>query len=233
MLDGFRNFEKHFKDFRLINYDRQKQDVIAAFLESSEIVLHREQVATQKHDRIFNKSLSASQANLVTQISREFKGTPIAALFVEYLLRQPSVGRDPFYDRTTHAHLLDVYRETLTRINAHLPSDQPLATDTRDNVEMPDQIATQDISHLLGFFQQTLRYKPRLSPLRKLLNLALRLRWPGLPLNFDPAAYALLNPDLPPRGINLYAHFVEQGREEGRPYRLKGLEKGMQGWDSP
>lgn len=231
MLDGFRNFERHFKDFRLINYDRKKRDVIAAFLETGGIALHREQSAAQKSDRIFNKSLSASQANLVTQINREFKGSPIGALFVEYLLRQPSAGRDPFYDRTTHARLLEVYRDTLVRINARLPGDQPLATGTRDDADTPDQIAMQDISHLLGFFQQTLRYKPRLSPLRKLLNLTLRLRWRQLPLNFDPAAYALLNPDLPRRGLNLYAHFVEQGREEGRPYRLKGLEKGMQ-WEA-
>lgn len=228
MLDGFGNFARHFKDFRVINYDHEKKDVIAAFMKTSGIDLPAEQSAAPKRERVFNKSLSASQANLVTQVNREFGGSPIGALFVEYLLRQPSEGRDTFYDRATHALLLETYRETLARINARLPDDRPLATCTRDSADTPDLIAAQDIRHLLGFFRQTLRYKPRLSPLRKLLNLILRLRWPRLPMNFDPAAYALLNPDLKHRGIALYAHYVERGREEGRPYRLKGLEKGMQ-----
>lgn len=225
MLDGFRNFERHFKDFRLINYDQKKQDMIASFLEIGEIKLHREQSAKQKSNRIFNKSLSASQANLVTHINSELKGSPIGTLFVEYLLRQPSENQDSFYDRTVHTRLLEVYRDTLVHINTRLPGDQQLSIGYRNEADTPDQISALDIHHLLGFFQQTLRYKQRLSLIRKLLNLILRLRWRQLPLNFDPVNYALLNPDLPRHGINLYAHFIKQGRKEGRAYRLKGLEK--------
>lgn len=230
MLDGYRNFDRYFQDFRIINYDRSKKDVISAFLNTCGIALDRERPAAEASGRIFNKSLTASQANLIIQINREFKGSLIGALFVEFLLRQPSQSRDTFYDRETHAGLLEAYRATLASINLRLPAGEALATTPRDSTESSAHIDPQDIAHLLAFFKQTLRYRPNINPLRKLMNLALRLFWRRLPLNFDPASYALLNPDLPRRGTNLYAHYIKQGREEGRPYRLKGLEKGFQ-WE--
>lgn len=228
MLDGYRNFDKHFPNVRLINYDRSKKDVISAFLTTCGIALSRERPAAQASGRIYNKSLTAPQANLVIQINREFKGSPIGALFVEFLLRQPSPSRDTFYDRETHAALLEAYGTTLASINRRLPAGEALATSPRDDADSSVHNDPQDIALLLAFFKQTLRYRPNLNPLRKLMNLALRLCWRRLPLNFDPVSYALLNPDLPQRGIALYAHYIKQGREEGRPYRLKGLEKGFQ-----
>jgi len=41
-----------------------------------------------------------------------------------------------------------------------------------------------------------------------------------LPVEFDPALYFQLNPDLVKSGMNPYSHFINWGRKEGRPWRI-------------
>lgn len=225
MLDGYSHFARHFQNLQLINYDSRKKDVIGAFLETCAIDLASSLASETSAGRVYNKSLTASEANLVIQLNRTFAGTPLGALFVEHLLRQPAQGKDHFYDRATHARLLENYRDILDSINRRLPADAPLADSPR---EQQGTLASSevDITNLLAFFRLAMSYKPATGPLHKLANLVRRVRWPDLPLNFDAQAYTQLNPDLAP-GIDPYAHYMQIGRKEGRPYRLKGLEKGF------
>ncbi|MCI0467351.1 MAG: hypothetical protein L0Y57_10160 [Beijerinckiaceae bacterium] len=45
---------------------------------------------------------------------------------------------------------------------------------------------------------------------------------PDLPLDFDPAAYLLANPDLLMARVDPYRHFLDHGRKEGRSWRIDG-----------
>jgi hypothetical protein len=45
---------------------------------------------------------------------------------------------------------------------------------------------------------------------------------PAIPLDFDPAAYLLANPDLLMARVNPYRHFLNHGRVEGRSWRIDG-----------
>lgn len=168
MLDGFGRYAKYFGKITLINYDHAKRDVIDAFLTACQLSVD----ITDKGlgNRVANKSLRASEANLVILINNTLPGSPLGSLFVEYLLRQPPSTPDDYYNSAAHSLLLEHYKDTIAAINMHLPAGEKISDYLRERTDTPPQIELTDLSHLLMFFQQTLDYPADASRLRKLLR---------------------------------------------------------------
>ncbi len=198
-------------DVRLRNYDMHKHDLIETLLQEigvdSAVAGLRERAAGEH-----NPSISYWQAKAIV-MAHETIGSPLLnALLVNRFRAQPERRRDP-YSQELDERLLQAFADEIATINLHLPSGEALRTKVRHAAGPVDPGFSEDnMKQFMGVVQECLASQEVRAPA---LNL------PGLPADFDPALYLLLNSDVAAAGMDAAYHYLNHGRYEGRAYTGK------------
>lgn len=219
MFTGFERFSQHFTDLRLVNYDHCKRNIFSAFMQAAAIDERQIPALQAGQKRFANASLTHSQARLITEINQQYGQCSFAQEMINYLIRQAPARQEDFYSSTLHQLLLQEYAAEIAAINAHLPQEQQLAMQLRPDQDSDAGIRPEDRATLDDFVHRASQLRPSVSLMQRLRNRILRQQLKSLPINFDPAGYRTLNPDLP-QDIDPYSHYNSHGLSEGRPYRV-------------
>jgi hypothetical protein len=106
-------------------------------------------------------------------------------------------------------------RDDIETLNALLEPDQRLRVALRQGKSLSDlSISYENVGLLLEVLSDTVTKRPASNdrPSQEWLEL-------GLPEDFDPERYLLLNPDVARAGLGAEYHYLNHGRWESRVYK--------------
>ena len=196
-------------DVRLFNYAAHRHDLPAVVLR--QLGLDSDQPEWARPGKgLSNPSLAYWQAAQIAKVAGRVGSPLLSALVVGKYRENTERVPDP-YLRDLDRRMLDHLQETLHRLNEILPEGEKLRTVPREEAAASDDtIPERGWDQLLDLVREAfaLQAKPVQSRRR-----------PGLPDDFDPEVYLLLNPDVRQAGVNPEMHYIRHGAFEGRKYR--------------
>jgi hypothetical protein len=118
---------------------------------------------------------------------------------------------DPYFPNLD-VQILDHLRKPIQRLNTLLAEgeklrEHPRKSESTDN----DQTNFARMTPFMEVVREVLEMQPTQPRIR---------HKKGLPADFDPRVYVLLNPDLKADGVNPVKHYLQHGVFEGRAYRF-------------
>lgn len=206
---------------KIVNYDSCRNDLAGAFLKAAGIEAAVDTSRDDAAETIYNRSLSPSEALLLSMVNTVFEGSHLPAFFRYSLLGRtdyaPPAGT--YYNREIDALILDRYRDIIGKINAVIIGDG-LRSCLRDVQTGEVRIQAQDMVILIETLRRAIARQARRVPLlQKLKHAVMAGLLRTVPQDFDPEAYLFMNRDVAAAGLNPYVHYARHGCREGRPYR--------------
>jgi hypothetical protein len=203
------DFFKSGWDVRLVNYDFNKSNLLASFFE----VLGLKSIFQTSEEALGykNMSISFAQAEIITLTRSILNFSDVAAEFVSKYRSAPSDFSDPYFPDIDE-RLLEQHHKIIEQINSKLPKDQYLrSTALKDFSNSEFLFSRNDLKDLLSAIKNKIDKKD-VSPGNGLLI-------EGIPNDFDPEIYLLLNPDVSKANMDPYVHYKNHGKFEGRRFK--------------
>jgi hypothetical protein len=205
----------------LVNYDTFRNDLTGAFFRAAGIDSTLDETSPVRAGKIYNRSLSHSEALLLTIVNNAFAGSYFPTFFRHSLLGRtdyaPSVKH--YYNRDIDTAIMAGCGRCIEKIN-EVVLGGPLRTRPREEPTGAAVIEEQDIAALIEALHAVVERKSRPLPLmQKLKHAVLVALLKNIPRDFDPEAYLFMNKDVAVSGSHPYRHYAHHGRREGRPYR--------------
>jgi hypothetical protein len=219
MFRGFHDAKAAGLPLTLLNYDTYRSDIVGALFEAASLQRPRDTEFELKPSG-FNDSLTGPEAALLEVVdsklwNRDFSKTVMLLLAA----RSKSERHEPkFYSRDLHAHALQRYAEVIEGMNSVIIGDK-LSMATRDQQSTDITLTRSELAALLDALRRA-SGTGKEQAWRPPRRLRLSLPRPGLPRDFDPDAYLLLNPVVAGSGTNPRQHYRRHGRREMRRYKL-------------
>jgi hypothetical protein len=202
-------------DVTALSYDSCRSDLIASFLEAIGVRAPLERLSGFV-GKTHNPSLSFEEASLVVMAY-----TCGDLDFAPHLLASFHKRAAPFKDPViweVDQQIRTILRDDIETLNALLKPDQRLRVASRKGISLSDlAISHENVGLLLKVLSDAGGKRPASNhpPSQKWLEL-------GLPEDFDPERYLLLNPDVARAGLGAEYHYLNHGRWEGRVYKRAG-----------
>lgn len=196
-------------DLRLVNYDFHKSNLLASFFE----VLGLESTLQTSEEVLGykNMSISFAQAEIITLTRSILNFSDVAAGFISKYRSATSDVSDPYFPDIDE-RLLEQHHKIIERINSKLPKDQYLrSTALKDFSNSELLFSRNDLKELMIAIKNKIDKKD-VSPGNGLLI-------EGIPNDFDPEIYLLLNPDVSKANMDPYVHYKNHGKFEGRRFK--------------
>lgn len=192
-----------------INYDVHRKDIYGAFLRTIGLEDQSNDFAVPPKVNS-NPSFSYSQAAVLVQARNTVQSSLFAALLTKRFRNQKVIEKDP-YHRDIDVKILDFLKDDLERLNDFLPEGEKLRTTVREKTILaPPHVSMGILKTVMEVIDETMELEAR-RPNFKKVN--------GLPADFDPMAYLLINPDIEEAGADPVRHYLDNGRFEGRQYK--------------
>jgi len=205
----------------LINYDSCRYDLARAFLKAAGIDIPLDAASPAGAEKIYNRSLSHSEALLLTIVNNAFAGSYFPTFFRHCLLKRTDYAPRVtyYYNRDIDAAIIAGCGQCIEKIN-EVVLGGPLRIRPKEEPTGAAVIEEQDIAALIEALHVVVGQKSRRVPLLQRLKhtvlVALLKKVPG---DFDPDAYLFMNKDVAVSGAHPYRHYAKHGCREGRPYR--------------
>jgi len=195
-------------DAKLINYDTHRKDIFTPFLRAIGVSDKLGKFKVPSNSQT-TPSVSYSQATALVQARKIVRSPLFYALLTKRFRSQKESAPDP-YIRKLDQLIMDYMKESLERLNDLLPDGQKLRTTVRDE----DDLLSEKVS--LEILRSVMEVANEASELNTKRSVSRKLK--GLPADFDPLVYLLLNPDLEAAGVDPASHYLNNGRFEARRY---------------
>jgi hypothetical protein len=194
---------------KLINYDFHRSDIFSPFLRKLGLRDELGSFETPLTTRS-NPSLTYEQAVTLVQARQAINSQLFIALLIKRFRSQQESRRDPYVHKIDKI-ILEFLKEDLEKINTLLPDGQKLRTavrceqDGERDTSSPEALVTvmEVANEAIELAAKRAYFRPQA----------------GLPADFDPMVYLILNPDLEVAGVEPVHHYVTNGRFEGRKYK--------------
>lgn len=196
-------------DVRLVNYDFHKSNLLASFFQ----VLGLESTLQASEEVLGHKNMSISfaQAELITLTRSVLNFSDVAAEFISKYRSAPSNFSDPYFP-DIDKRLLERHHQIIEQINSKLPKDQYLRSAALKDYSNSELLFSRsDLKDLLIAIKNKINKKNESS-----VN---GLPIEGIPSDFDPDVYLLLNPDVSKANMDPYFHYTNHGKFEGRRFK--------------
>jgi hypothetical protein len=197
-------------DLRLINYDVHRKDIFSVLLRE----IGAEQALPQLcklANRPSNPSLSYWQAMQVVMANKHIGSSLLNASLAKRFRGETDNRPDPYF-REVDRMILDHLSKPIERLNALLPTGEKLRNTVRAS-ESDDKAGNGlSIEGMVSFMEvvaEVLDLERNRGPVKPQV---------GLPADFDPLVYLLLNPDVDEADADPVQHYVNHGRFERRSY---------------
>lgn len=193
----------------LRNYNVHRSDIFGSFLQTINV---RDNYHLFKKPRVVisNPSLSYLQAAAIVQARQTVNSPIFSALLTKRFRSEHTKERDP-YIKEVDAMIMDYLYEDLVKINKLLPDKEKLRTEVRSDDEAQPALHLADSQNILMEVAN--------EALEIVANRPKHRRRKGLPADFDPTVYLLLNPDLEAANVDPIEHYMSHGCFEGRNYQ--------------
>jgi hypothetical protein len=195
-----------------LSYDSCRNRLIESFLETIGVSAPLERLSGfvgQTH----NRSLSFEEAALVV-MTYKFGELDCAPHLLASFQKRAAPFVDPVISEIDE-QIRNKLRDDIETLNALLEPDQRLRVALRQGKSLSDlSISYENVGLLLEVLSDTVTKRSASNdrPSQEWLEL-------GLPEDFDPERYLLLNPDVARAGLGAEYHYLNHGRWESRVYK--------------
>ena len=230
-------------NMHVLHYDSHHHHLIRNFLDNLGID-NSFKVDASEQARIVNRSLTHQEREHLKIINKIFDETYCTEVSDLLIYADPYAKTEKIsYNQATVDQLLHRYQKDVDWVNhtffggqnvvsvlpARLLADQPhplpiTATEASNghvNVAIDKLLFNWAIEKLKSNQNAIERHLSTLGKLNDALKSPLLNQpQPGLPDDFNPLVYLLLNPDVLIANVDPVAHYIDHGRQEGRQYRF-------------
>lgn len=196
-------------DVKLINFDVHRKDLSSIFLR--EIGLDPALTGFARPTKnISNPSLSYRQAAQVAMAAKHIDSSLFNALLLQRFRAEPDKTPDPYFLEVDKM-LMDHLRVSLNEMNNRLPESHKVRTEVRNSPDAGDvAFSLESMASFMEVVRETLATPQAELP---------AVPQEGLPEDFIPKVYLLLNPDIAEAGVDPIRHYIAHGAFEGRIYK--------------
>ena len=199
-------------DVTALSYDSCRSRLIESFLEAIGVKTPLERLSGFV-GKTHNRSLSFEEASIVV-MTYKCGGLDCAPHLLASFQKRAAPFDDPVISEVDE-QILNKFYDDIETLNALLKPDQRLRVAPRKGISLSDMaISHENVGVLLKVLSEAVAKRPASEdrPSQEWLEL-------GLPDDFDPERYLLLNPDVARAGLGAEYHYLNHGRWEGRVYK--------------
>lgn len=196
-------------DIRLRSYDFHKKAIVEIFLQELGIDFETANLK-QPQSSEANISFSYWQAQSIIMSNAIVRSARMHALMINRFRHQPDRRPDPYFPELD-TKLLDFLGPSIDKINPYLPLNEKLRRLPRaEEVKSNTGYSKYNMEQIMEIVRDLTSHPQKLVP-PAIIN--------GLPLDFVPENYLLLNPDVALARMDPIYHYLNHGRFEGRTYK--------------